>query len=143
MHWIAEKMSHNALNRERYQAAFDTSAKGIIAQGRAAFDNFTALCRYRDSTGCKCAIGQLIPDDKYDPIIETWGLPPVVEKGLVPGFDMDDINFLRDMQVAHDRATGSHPDTQFMQIFRGKMREVAHTYGLDDTVVREPADAAG
>jgi hypothetical protein len=49
------------------QELFDQSYAGIVAQGDFGYDPQIASCRYRTKTGLKCAIGVLIPDEKYDP----------------------------------------------------------------------------
>lgn len=66
------------MSNPKYQEWFDTAARGIISQGKPSMgrDPITEneKCVYRSSDGCKCAIGWLIPDDKYDPSFEGNGL---------------------------------------------------------------------
>jgi hypothetical protein len=59
------------------QEIFDTVAKHLIAQGKqsllpqVAGDSEYNGCAYRGENGTKCAIGCLIPDELYNPIIEN------------------------------------------------------------------------
>lgn len=53
------------------QRVFDHVVKHLLAQGVKSGDD--SMCLYRsvvDGKDCKCAIGWLIPDDKYDPAFE-------------------------------------------------------------------------
>jgi hypothetical protein len=70
--------------------------------------NGRAACRYRGDEGCKCAIGHLIPDDKYDPAMETLRVASLIQKFPAIREDMGDpetdgdINFLQQCQFMHD-----------------------------------------
>ena len=70
-------------------------------------------CAYRGDDGLKCAIGCLIPDDKYDPIIE--GAAPCFIAGfkdasinalaeilISVGIETRDFIFVRRLQYIHD-----------------------------------------
>jgi hypothetical protein len=54
------------------QELFDTSVNALRKQGKKSTysDNSGSVCQYRAPDGCKCAIGHLIPDDEYMPIME-------------------------------------------------------------------------
>lgn len=56
------------------QLVFDTVARHLLAQGVACIDLYdrtgTNVCRYRNNSGLKCAIGCLIPDERYGEWIE-------------------------------------------------------------------------
>jgi hypothetical protein len=56
---------HPGLNRQK---VFDTVAWHLLTQGQKCGDE--NQCRYRDEAGHKCAIGVLIPDDRYTPKME-------------------------------------------------------------------------
>lgn len=48
---------------------------GLRAQGHAAYDPDTRLCRLRTDTGDKCFVGQLIDDEHYSPDLEDGANP--------------------------------------------------------------------
>ena len=96
------------------QEIFNKVAAHLIKQGRQAKANFS--CLYRAPDGCKCAIGVLIPDDKYDPRMEEHGI-----RELIIGFSQENskyewdhlafdltndvgnnIDLLRHLQFTHD-----------------------------------------
>lgn len=52
------------------QTIFDKVAKHLLAQRKRAQNRLGGACVYRSSDGLKCAIGCLIPDEHYDPLIE-------------------------------------------------------------------------
>lgn len=55
------------------QEIFDTCLTHLRAQGQRAL-NDRGTCQYRADDGLKCAIGALIPDDKYNPNFERFGV---------------------------------------------------------------------
>jgi hypothetical protein len=77
------------------QAIFDTVAARLTAQGvpsRGLGANGEATCMYRGPGNTKCAIGCLIPDELYDPILEGRSIgsffrPPAVKEIDDPSFD--------------------------------------------------------
>lgn len=52
------------------------SIEHLLKQGRPAFNasHRTTTCRYRDNLGNACAIGGLIPDERYDKSLEGSSL---------------------------------------------------------------------
>ncbi len=63
------------------QAVFNTVAKHLLTQGRQAMDS-GGHCVYRGKDGLRCAIGALIPDEVYDPVIEDATSHMLVIAGL-------------------------------------------------------------
>lgn len=66
-----------------------------------AMDNRSGRCYYRDSSGNKCAVGCLIPDDKYDIGMEGTDAYDL----MTDWFDWsisDTLRFLTRIQKAHD-----------------------------------------
>ncbi len=66
-------------------------------------------CVYRAPDGNKCAVGALIPDEKYRPGFETWPIATSeddytarVAIANATGAAPADLPFLRAMQRAHD-----------------------------------------
>lgn len=62
------------------QTLFDTVAKHLMVQGRRAVTENGAVCQYRAPSGCKCAIGVLIPDELYDERMEGKGIPRLISE---------------------------------------------------------------
>jgi len=97
------------------QEIFNAAYLGLASQGfeRAAyvvvqasgFHNVT--CRYRKQIGdmtLACAIGQLIPDEKYSYKLEPLGPRAALEmSGIELADDVSSI-FLNDLQLVHDDA---------------------------------------
>lgn len=65
------------------QDIFDTVVKHLFAQGKQALDH-DGDCVYRSPTGLKCAVGCLIPDDKYDPELESRTIRTLLNRGVLP-----------------------------------------------------------
>jgi hypothetical protein len=61
-------------------------------------------CRYRDDVGRKCAIGCLIPDEKYNKAFESQSLHSSILLAAigVPSDDPDLLEFLSKLQQIHD-----------------------------------------
>lgn len=82
------------------QKAFDTALAGLRAQGRKSFNKESGHCFYRSPDGLKCAVGFLIPDEKYS--VEKMEMFPagyrIIREAL--GADAGEIAFL-DMMQSH------------------------------------------
>lgn len=83
-------------------------------------------CRYRTSTGLKCAVGCLIPDELYDRSIEgvSVSLNPysplgnALLKSGIPGDDTEIEEMLYDLQKIHDRVTPLYWSTALQDLAR-------------------------
>jgi hypothetical protein len=93
------------------QEIFDKVINHLLQQGGPALNyNYDddPVCRYRSNNGLKCAVGCLIPDDQYDPLMEEIRIrihyPPTdplntwVAKHYEPHRDL-----LTALQSLHDR----------------------------------------
>jgi hypothetical protein len=81
-------------------------------------------CRYRGSNGTKCAIGALIPDDKYDHTFEGY-----LVHNLMFDFEQSDTDFLRDAQKSLHDSLGLLPwDSNTFEV---KAANFAETYDLE------------
>lgn len=90
------------------QDVFDRVARHLLRQGRKAEDPETKICRYRASDGSKCAIGCLIPDEKYEDWMEGNVIRNLVEDDRFPFPEWrGDSNgeFLQRLQRIHDSYT--------------------------------------
>lgn len=121
------------------QEIFDTIVTHLRKQGVRAVDPETGKCCYRTSDEygriLKCAVGCLIPDDKYTLNIEGAGVgKPVVLACLPPDINhnrLEVLDLLRKMQKLHDL---SMKDTSEME---WGFKQVAKTFGL---VYTEPTN---
>lgn len=75
-------------------------------------------CLYRGPDGRKCAVGLLIPDDKFDPAINSDAVYDVIDRVDVPeGMSEGDLN---DCQKAHDALARERewPHDDFVALLR-------------------------
>lgn len=87
------------------QQAFDAVVECLADQGGPSLDRFGA-CMYRSEGGRRCAVGCLIPDDRYDPYWEgkrVHNVPALLDllKGEVGA---DSLDLMSALQSAHDGA---------------------------------------
>jgi len=121
------------------QEVFDRVARHLLTQGERAYDNVRGVCMYRK--GClKCAIGCLIPDDKYSTELEGLGVDNerVREalKGITESWDL-----LGAIQDVHDIRI------LWTQLPKS-LRNIAKDFRLDPAVLDEfpnwqPKNAGG
>jgi hypothetical protein len=91
------------------QEAFDVVAVHLIRQGKQSRDPAFAtdyrpegLCRYRAPDGSKCAVGALIPDDRYEANMEGT-FPTDIAERLPDVFGGLDLEMLEHLQMVHDQ----------------------------------------
>ena len=84
------------------QELFDTVVNHLVAQGRPAMDNSSGDCFYRDGLGRKCAIGCLIPDDKYHTGMEGRAVISCPDVAGAAGLALDQLDLARALQTVHD-----------------------------------------
>lgn len=114
------------------QDLFNKVCQTFAEQKRKSLDgNF---CQYRlwggaDGNEClaKCAVGALIPDEKYQPEMESHSVDTLMV------YFPDLINprlscFLSSMQCAHD-------ESDSLRELKRRLRDVADTYDLNDYAV--------
>jgi hypothetical protein len=117
------------------QEMFDTAAKHLLTQRTRSIGNDN-YCNYRGQQGRMCAIGPMIPDEKYSPDLE--GL--VVGTGVVwnaMGLDSDDPDNLKTLA----RALQCIHDTLAPTAWPYKLLDLALNFNLDTDMVRHCADA--
>ena len=118
------------------QLLFNKVVKGLLKQNKKSVDVSGMRCAYRGRGGTKCAIGMLIPDKLYHPLMEDYG-PVIVllageghgklRKAIFPS-DMTDeagTEFLTRLQNIHDvYSPDEWPDelTDFATDYRLQMR---------------------
>jgi hypothetical protein len=131
------------------QEVFDKVATHLLAQGKRSLlfldhEPETGgkirreVCAYRGADGTKCAVGCLIPDEKYDPLIEGTSIRVMFSmvgsfkrKSLLlsqalAGF-LEHQDLLNALQHVHDDSTPEYWDIY--------LRQVAQRFGLDSSVI--------
>lgn len=102
------------------QNILDVASEHLLKQNRKSM-SMDGHCLYRSPTGQKCAIGALIPDERYCISLENHvSHNPGVMKAA--NLDPNDENFARGVQRIHD----NHQPEEWP----GLLDRVANTYGL-------------
>lgn len=108
------------------QQTFDTIYRGLAGQDwEQSYDGGIDQCVYRARSGRKCAIGHLIPDDRYtprmdDPLAGVFGCHSFHMIGLLTDLTVDEFN---ELQQTHDSADGPED-------MRIRFEDLAGKYGL-------------
>lgn len=117
----------------------------LMIQGRQSVNKFTRTCMYRGPEGTKCAVGWIIPDDRYNTLFEgktlfkgAAGMSSITVVGeflLTLGYTEKQLILLERIQRKHDTASGlpfrKHIHEQFTRICRefkidAKLKGVEH-----------------
>lgn len=116
------------------QRAFETAVTHLIEQNEQSHHN--GICVYRGPNGTKCAVGALISDDEYDPLMETKNAAAVCQKFGILTDDLNDQDFLTMMQkTIHDRYDPKL-FTSFSEFVKQKSIDFAKLYGLNTSFIR-------
>jgi len=125
----------------RVQTAFNVMIDGLAAQGWQRSTETTKVtvnhvtsdvtrCRYRGENGRKCAVGQLIPDNVYDPEWDMYG-------GLPANLVLDEIETKSGVAVGGPRVTQmlylaqrAHDEGTTPDLMKRNMRQVAAAFNL-------------
>lgn len=118
------------------QEIFDKVLAHLRAQGKQSTAG--GVCAYRSPEGNMCAVGCLIPDELYDPIIEDVGVGWLDNKEAPGGRVLDSIidtlgisehvGLLRNLQRAHD-----FPLENSLGLWEMCMETIAKDFGLHYT----------
>lgn len=97
------------------QSVFDRVAKHLLKQNEQSIKiisdgQSSPVCMYKGPNGLKCAIGCLIPEDRYDPSFELQSVNnPAIMMMLEDVFQFEHsiyaLGFLNDLQLLHDSNT--------------------------------------
>ena len=118
------------------QEIFDVSTKALIEQGFPSYDpDYGGTCYYRGPNGTKCAIGHLIPDDKYDPDFEGQNATPEICRAARIEF-LANTTLAGGLQEAHDVWIGALGGTN-IPCWANRLREIAKDYNLSTQVLDE------
>ena len=108
------------------QQIFDKVATHLLTQGAKSMMGDT--CRYRGSNGAKCAVGCLIKDDHYDPILELRSSrSELVKEALIKSKVDIHTELLVKLQYIHDHMQCVAWDSE--------LQNLAKTYNLSASVV--------
>ena len=88
------------MNELTAQGIFDKVATHLFTQGKQAL-NASGKCMYRGMDNTTCAIGCLIPDEKYEANFENKGVNSSTLELAFPEFKPFD-ELLSDLQTVHD-----------------------------------------
>ena len=88
------------MNFKSKQQIYDYVGEFLIKQGRRSADDM-GNCLYRGENDLRCAVGCILPDDKYKPEMEHGKVHGLVNF-LVPWYIRRYLNFLRKFQIFHD-----------------------------------------
>ena len=114
------------------QEIYDTVAHHLFSQGRKSAvrsDGMTS-CRYRGPHGLKCAVGCLIRDDEYDPVMEDHGVNDLCNRDRLPLRLIPHLSLLLDLQDAHDDSLELRATT-----LRRDFQDIAEAHGLSPDVL--------
>lgn len=127
------------------QEIFDKVATHLIQQGEPAM-NSNGDCVYRNDQGLKCAVGCLIPEDKYEDRFENLGIGSVLHFDESRQRDVDGLwdvleeegiakdehlQLLEDLQGTHDHWFDS------MDEVKEKLGCVAGNHSLNPSVLEK------
>lgn len=101
------------------QEAYDTIKKHLLCQRKRSVDD-KGRCKFRGVDGLKCAVGALIPDDKYDPRWDLYSNFDAVYSAC------ELFHLSRSMMSA---LVSTH-DTMPIELWESRLKIIAERYGL-------------
>lgn len=110
------------------QETFDTVVKHLLTQNKRSEDRYSTGCKYKTSTGLKCAVGCLIPDDKYSPEMEGSSTLFGQVKLLMEDLGHD-ISLLGRLQGIHD--------SELVRFWPIHLTELASEFDLNDSILKD------
>ena len=105
------------------QEILDKVANHLLTQNEKAYNEDEHSCAYLDPEGRKCAVGCLIPDDQYSKELEGAIITSNPKLKALPCMQGLDLDFLRDLQMLHDRSPTSK--------WRKELEELANQNNLE------------
>jgi len=113
------------------QILFDFVVSSVIKQGVPSCVKIGEKVKtmYRSPYGHKCAVGFLIPNDKYDPECEGHGVGWLIDHGMIEIASHEDEKLLGWLMAAHDASARSAGD--FISLFKADAKETADNFNLE------------
>ena len=121
------------------QEIFDTVARALMKQRVASINPETGDCLYRCGE-LRCAVGWLIPDDRYTPDFEDEPVDVVINLCGIPTVKngSDEAKLLSELQRAHDRRMPRvKGDEVALEKWKRSMKDIAATFDLSWSVLNE------
>ena len=126
------------------QEIFDTVLAHLRKQGKASTNHLNG-CRYRGEGGTACAVGCLIPEELYDPVIEGLVVEQLLGADSLPSGDKshahkilpiiariegrlgaEHLKLLKELQDAHDMSLS----LKGLPAWEEEMRQIASWFNL-------------
>lgn len=121
------------------QEIFDKVAVHLLTQGKQSQGLYDTACKYRGHDGLKCAVGCLIPDDKYRPDMEGYTVYTLVSRFPdVLGFYTGDseLSLLTCLQRIHDNTrVRVLTSGEIRRIWKQRLTDLANDYNLNTGVL--------
>jgi hypothetical protein len=120
------------------QEIFDTVATHLLKQGRRTTNpDIPEMCVYRGANGTKCAVGVLIPDEVYDPMMEGRTVVGLLShpEFKIPRWMWNNETLLIELQNVHD----VEHNWKGSAIMKGALSKVAKESSLTSEVLEELA----
>lgn len=130
------------------QVIFDKVAKHLLTQ-KVQCANSAGNCMYRGPNGLKCAVGALIPDEEYSPLMDddkylyslnttenefavTVSSNPLVQKVLRNHYEFTEntLDLLQELQNVHDCVDSTNADS-IRTSFQAGLKKAALDFGLE------------
>lgn len=135
------------------QAIFNAVATHLFRQGKPAYSFDEHACMYRTPDGLKCAVGCLIPDELYTPLMEFQAAGNLITYASVRGYQLPEFieanaRLLRELQEVHDdpdnchdadRSKGFNTERLIARLTRVATKHKLDTSVLDAFILGEPA----
>ena len=127
--------------QQEMQRYFNRAVSGVLKQKCSAYNlnNDLKHCAYRGKQNTKCAIGFLIPDFKYDKIIEGVAIEELIQSNsyVIPVRWKRYKQFLIDLQLCHDNNIDVTSNDEFISSFVRAAEFVADKYNLSTEVIKQ------
>lgn len=124
----AKQLENLDLARQHNQKAFDVVLTALRKQGVASLSS--GGCVLRGAHGNKCAIGHLIPDERYTPDLDKGSIrSAAVWDAIRPDLKQANKSLLQALQRAHDEDMPRHAINPIAEWER-RMAGIAFAYGL-------------
>ena len=112
------------------QEVFDTVVQHLAQQKQPAVEGNRSSCYYRTSTGLKCPVGCLIPDEEYQEAFETLEFMTHEVISACPSLKTLSETLLIQLQNAHDERAHNAASLQ------AELRNIARDFFLDAASVK-------
>lgn len=126
-------MAYRKFDRQRL---FNAVVTHLFKQGRPAVNKHGA-CMYRAPNGCKCGIGGLIPDSRYDPELEgnsASAYDVMAACGFDPGtLSLGDERYLNRLQTQlHDALIYADAKKADARTFVRRLKKAVPDFAVDN-----------